>query len=96
MDRPLVVEAVSVEVRAPAPHPAIAVVPEGDALPATVTAHLGGRTRAVPLHRREHLPVAAHVEGPAIIAEDNATTVVEEGWAAVVLPDGALRLDRTG
>ena len=96
MDRPLVVEAVSVEVRAPAPHPAIAVVPEGAAAPTAVTAHLGGRTRAVPLHRREHLPVAAHVEGPAIIAEDNATTVVEEGWGAVVLPDGALRLDRTG
>ncbi|MDX5399275.1 MAG: hydantoinase B/oxoprolinase family protein, partial [Actinomycetes bacterium] len=96
MDRDLVVEAVAVVARAHAPHPAIAVVPEGAAAPATVTAHLGGRTRAVPLHRREHLPVAAHVEGPAIIAEDNATTVVEEGWAAVVLTDGALRLDRTG
>lgn len=96
MDRDLVVEAVSVEARAHAPHPAIAVVPEGAATPTTVTAHLGGRTRTVPLHRREHLPSAAHVEGPAIIAEDNATTVIEEGWGAVVLPDGALRLDRTG
>ena len=96
MDRDLVVEAVSVEARAHAPHPAIAVVPEGAAAPTTVTAHLGGRTREVPLHRRKRLPVSAHVEGPAIIAEDNATTVIEEGWAAVVLPDGALRLDRTG
>ncbi|MGM0386450.1 MAG: hydantoinase/oxoprolinase family protein, partial [Actinomycetota bacterium] len=95
MDRPLVVEAVSVEAVARAPQPGVAAVPTGAAAPATVTAHLSGRTQPIPLHRREHLPVHTHIHGPAIIAEDNATTIVDDGWAAVVLPDGALRLDRT-
>ncbi|PFG39518.1 5-oxoprolinase (ATP-hydrolysing) [Georgenia soli] len=97
MDRPLVVEAVSVEVVARAPRPAVAVAAEaGDDGGAEVTVHLGGRARKVPLRRREHLPAGTQVTGPAIVAEANATTVVEGGWSAVVLSDGALRLDRTG
>ncbi len=96
MDRPLVVEAVSVEAVARAARADVAVVPSGDDVATLVTAHLGGRAREVPLHRREHLAVGARVAGPAIIAEDNSTTVVEVGWAGVVLGDGALRLDRTG
>ncbi|MCK6210083.1 hydantoinase B/oxoprolinase family protein [Georgenia sp. EYE_87] len=97
MDRPLVVEAVSVEVVARAPRPAVAVAAEeGDDGGAEVTVHLGGRARKVPLRRREHLPAGTAVNGPVIVAEANATTVVEDRWSAVVLPDGALRLDRTG
>src|SRR5699024_10151513 len=36
----------------------------------------------------------AQVPGPAVVAEANATTVVDEGWCGVVGPGGELRLDR--
>jgi 5-oxoprolinase (ATP-hydrolysing) len=43
---------------------------------------------------REQLAPGAHIEGPAVIAERNATTVVEPGWRAVARPGGALELER--
>jgi 5-oxoprolinase (ATP-hydrolysing) len=44
----------------------------------------GGAWAEVPLHRRDGLRPGQAVEGPAIIAEDLATTVVEPGWRAAV------------
>src|SRR5579862_256660 len=44
----------------------------------------GGRWQRVPLLRRDGLRPGQSVAGPAIIAEDLATTVVEPGWRAVV------------
>ncbi|MBP6900928.1 MAG: hydantoinase B/oxoprolinase family protein [Burkholderiaceae bacterium] len=46
------------------------------------------------LHRRESLAVGQRVAGPAVIAERNATTVVEPGWMARVLAGGELLLER--
>jgi len=46
------------------------------------------------LHRREALAAGAQVDGPAVIAERNATTVVEPGWQATVGANGALTLRR--
>ncbi|MFM7705513.1 MAG: hydantoinase B/oxoprolinase family protein, partial [Rubrivivax sp.] len=43
---------------------------------------------------REQLSPGARVDGPAVIAERNATTVVEPGWQAVVRAGGALELTR--
>jgi 5-oxoprolinase (ATP-hydrolysing) len=43
---------------------------------------------------RERLQPGARVDGPAVIAERNATTVVEPGWQAQVRPGGALELVR--
>jgi hypothetical protein len=43
---------------------------------------------------RERLSPAARIDGPAVIAEKNATTVVEPGWQAVVRAGGALELQR--
>jgi 5-oxoprolinase (ATP-hydrolysing) len=43
-----------------------------------------GEWRAVPLFRRAALSPGQTVAGPAIIAEDLATTVVEPGWQAAV------------
>jgi 5-oxoprolinase (ATP-hydrolysing) len=62
-----------------APHPAVAVVPEGAASPTTVTAHLGGRNARSRCTAQAPAGVRS-CGGPAIIAEDNATTVIEEGW----------------
>ncbi|WP_043819140.1 hydantoinase B/oxoprolinase family protein, partial [Rubrivivax gelatinosus] len=40
------------------------------------------------------LAAGATVDGPAIVAERNATTVVEPGWRARVRPDASLELER--
>ena len=102
MDRPLVVEAVSVE----AVRPSVVGLPPvaasgGDPADAAaagsaprVPLYVAGAWHDVPLHHREQLPVGTQVRGPAVIAEANATTVVDEGWGAVVGPGGELRLDR--
>nr|NLD41313.1 5-oxoprolinase [Actinomycetales bacterium] len=59
-----------------------------------VRMYVDGRWRTVPLLRRPDLAPGARVEGPALVAEENATTVLEEGWSAVVGEGGELRLDR--
>ena len=100
--RPLVIEAVSVEAVAagettslPA---ALQAVPEtAPAAPrARVQMHCGtaGWLNA-DLHEREALAPGAAVDGPAIVTDRNATTVVEPGWRAVRTPEGALELRRT-
>ncbi|MGH3681520.1 MAG: hydantoinase B/oxoprolinase family protein, partial [Natronosporangium sp.] len=53
-----------------------------------------GRWRRVPLHRRDRLPPGSQVAGPAIVAEPDATTVVEDGWRATVTGYGHLWLER--
>jgi 5-oxoprolinase (ATP-hydrolysing) len=44
----------------------------------------GGRWAEVNLYRREDLHPGAAVDGPAVIVEANATTVIEPGWTAEV------------
>jgi 5-oxoprolinase (ATP-hydrolysing) len=46
------------------------------------------------LHQREALASGALIDGPAVIAERNATTVVEPGWQALLKAGGALELRR--
>jgi 5-oxoprolinase (ATP-hydrolysing) len=48
----------------------------------------------VPLFRRDALEPGQQVDGPAIIAEDLATTVVEPGWRAAVTEKRDLLLTR--
>ncbi|MCP5283322.1 MAG: hydantoinase B/oxoprolinase family protein [Burkholderiaceae bacterium] len=97
--RPLVIEAVSVE--------AVAVGAAYDAAAAGGTAALHaptpetrvrmhcGRWFDAALHVREQLQPGATIDGPAVIAEKNATTVVEPGWQARLTTAGALELQRT-
>jgi 5-oxoprolinase (ATP-hydrolysing) len=97
MDRPLVVEAVSVEATGLTDQPDLARLgeaPTGGGEPARVRLWLAGGWREAPLHRREHLAAGDTVAGPAVIAETNATTVVEEGWRATVTGHGHLLLER--
>jgi len=49
-----------------------------------------------PLFARNALPAGAEIEGPALIAESTATTVIDAGWRAVVQPAGELILTRAG
>ncbi|MFF8910481.1 hydantoinase B/oxoprolinase family protein [Streptomyces olivaceoviridis] len=98
LDRPVVVEALSVEATGITTPPDLsALAPyEGRAqAPGTVRLHTGGAWRDVPLHRREALPPGETVTGPAIITEPGATTVVDDGWRAAATDDGHLLMERT-
>ena len=46
------------------------------------------------VHRRADLAEGAVVRGPALIAEEQTTTVVPEGWEARVLPGGHILVER--
>jgi len=98
-DRALIVEAVSVEAigAADAPEETLADLPArpGALRPAaTVRMYSGGRWHDTALYRREDLRPGDRLRGPAIIAEANATTVVESGWGAEVTPRNHLVLTR--
>ncbi|MFG5720549.1 hydantoinase B/oxoprolinase family protein [Streptomyces murinus] len=98
LDRPIVVEALSVEatgITAPPDLTALAPYEGRPAAPGTVRLHTGGSWRDVPLHRREALPPGETVTGPAIITEAGATTVVDDGWRAAATDDGHLLMERT-
>ena len=47
----------------------------------------------VPVYRRDDLTAATRIEGPAIVAEDHGTTVVERGWRAALNAHGHLLLE---
>jgi 5-oxoprolinase (ATP-hydrolysing) len=93
----LVVEAISVEAAAGAEPVREEPLREGGAAKPVDTVRMfsGGKLREAPLYRREALGGGARVAGPAIIAEANATTVVEPGWGARITPLGGLVLERT-
>ncbi|CAN7460434.1 hydantoinase B/oxoprolinase family protein [Acidovorax sp. LjRoot194] len=100
----MVVEAVSVEAVVPGDAP---VEPRHTLQPARETPHRGmvrmytGGIDGVPawhsalLVVREDLRPGDVVPGPAIIAEKNATTIVEPGWQAQLTDLDHLLLDRT-
>ncbi len=97
-ERRLVVEAVSVEAigagDAPA-EPLHEMVEEGPAPAARqVRMYSGGRWHEAALVLREQARPGHLVQGPAIIAERNATTVVEPGWRARVTAFDHLVLER--
>ncbi|MEV5936681.1 hydantoinase B/oxoprolinase family protein [Streptomyces sp. NPDC052079] len=106
LDRPIVVEALSVEATGITQPPDLSALapyegtpehgtPERHtAAPRTVRLHTGGTWRDVPLHRREDLPPGETVTGPAIITESGATTVVDDGWRAAATDHGHLVMER--
>jgi 5-oxoprolinase (ATP-hydrolysing) len=94
--RPLLAEAVSVEAVAAGEAVEEKMRREGKAgLPVeTIRLFSGGRWHPAPLYRRDDLAPGQRVEGPAVIAEANATTVVEPEWRASVTPLDHLVLER--
>jgi 5-oxoprolinase (ATP-hydrolysing) len=99
----IVVEAVSVEAsdaaRAQAPVPAVTPFRSDDSREAQPAEYVrmfaAGEWARVPLFRRAALRPGHELQGPAIIAEDLATTVVETGWRASVTDGRDLLLTRT-
>ncbi|MCO4700419.1 hydantoinase B/oxoprolinase family protein [Streptomyces sp. RO-S4] len=101
LDRPIVVEALSVEATGVTEPPDLsALAPHrgtprsGAPDPRPVRLHTKGAWRDVPLHRREDLPPGHPVTGPAVITEAGATTVVDDGWRAEANDDGHLVMER--
>jgi 5-oxoprolinase (ATP-hydrolysing) len=98
--RPVVVESVSVEVVSPGEGGAstVAAPPAtgdaGAARVATVPMYADGGWIEAPLYRREALPAGSSIDGPAVVAEATATTVVEPGWRATTSARGDLVLRR--
>ncbi|MCG7529179.1 hydantoinase B/oxoprolinase family protein [Streptomyces sp. OfavH-34-F] len=100
-DRPLVVETASVEATGTAGGHAEIRPPER-ATGAPTTPHpyattrmfADGRWQDAPLHRRTDLRATDTVTGPAIVAEADATTVVDPGWQAELAPTGHIVLTR--
>jgi 5-oxoprolinase (ATP-hydrolysing) len=98
LDRPIVVEALSVEATGLTEPPDLSALSPfrgRTAEPGTARLHTGGAWCDVPLHRREELPPGRVVTGPAIITEASATTVVDDGWQAAATDDGHLVMERT-
>ncbi|MFE2225678.1 hydantoinase B/oxoprolinase family protein [Streptomyces kronopolitis] len=100
MDQPLVAEAVSVEARGTAGgargYESGSGGREGESRPAaTVRMYTAGRWRDTALHRRGDLLPGDVLTGPAIVAEQDATTVLDPGWQAAAGEGGHLLLTRT-
>ncbi len=95
--KPIVVEAVSVELAGGGGEPAATghVAAAGEPAP-PVRMFVSGSWADVPLYRRGELRQGQVAQGPAIIVEDLATTVVEPGWQATVTGLGDLLLSRVG
>ena len=60
----------------------------------TVDAYMGGEAVSAPVYRRESITVGGRVDGPALIIEATATTIVEPGWQAEMTDIGNLVLRR--
>lgn len=103
-DKPIVAEAVSVELvgesglsaeTAAAGLDSAAPAAGGSRPAARVRMFVADRWREVDLFRRSQLRRGQLVEGPALLAEDLATTVVEPGWRAEATGRGDLLLCRS-
>ncbi|WP_437747517.1 hydantoinase B/oxoprolinase family protein [Sorangium sp. So ce1504] len=96
-DKALVLESVSVEAIGPGeaaeerPAEARPHRPEADA---RARMYAEGAFHDAALYRRERLGRGAVIDGPAIVAEANATTVVEPGWRAEITALGHMVLTR--
>ncbi|HMA13846.1 MAG TPA: hydantoinase B/oxoprolinase family protein, partial [Kiloniellaceae bacterium] len=99
VERKLVVEAVAVEVIGATEEvadPERAAAPGAkEAAPLTrVEMYTGGTRHDAPLYDRDALLPGQKIDGPAIIREATATTVVEPGWQAELTTRGHLVLTR--
>jgi 5-oxoprolinase (ATP-hydrolysing) len=98
-DKTIIAEAVSVEVTGAQENlgadTTVRSAEIKDARPERVRMFTEGTWADVDLFARATLRNGQAVGGPAIIAEDLATTVVEPGWQALVTDRGDLLLERT-
>ena len=96
-ERALVVEAVSVEAigASEAITARTGTTPAGSAAVSTARMYSNGTWHTVTVHIRDALAAGTVIDGPAIIAEATATTIVEPGWRAEVTVHNHLVLQRS-
>ncbi|MFT4198371.1 MAG: hydantoinase B/oxoprolinase family protein [Pseudoxanthomonas sp.] len=95
--RAIVVESVILEALVPGEPVVVGETVAASSQPqaaAQVALWSGGAEHVAAVHRREDLPIGAVVDGPALVCDALATTVVEPGWRAEVVAGGVLSLQR--
>lgn len=95
--RPLVVESAAIEVAGggePARLSPLEPAREETVPLAHTRMFCAGAWHDSPIFTRRDLRPGHRVDGPAMVVEDNATTIVEPGWRAEILPQGHLVLRR--
>lgn len=97
-EKPLIVEAVQVEVIGAGNPPELAgsvTVRDGELRSLdSYRAVMNGKPWETPFYAREKLPVDTAINGPAVIVESTGTIVVEPGWQATLTSSGDILLDR--
>ncbi|GLR66451.1 5-oxoprolinase [Acidocella aquatica] len=96
-EKPLIAETVVVEAKAPGERIEEPEIPPAP-LPAPLEAaaiFTGGSPRAAPVYDRASLGAESIITGPAILREQNATTVIEPGWSATITAQNHCILRRT-
>ncbi|MEG4483560.1 hydantoinase B/oxoprolinase family protein [Microcoleus sp. D2_18a_B4] len=100
-EKPLIVEAVSVEVveRMDVPEASTISPSSGTGiLPvqpiSTVQTYVAGGWRATPVYQREDLRSGDCIEGPAMIVEATGTNIIEPGWEGEITENNDLILNR--
>jgi 5-oxoprolinase (ATP-hydrolysing) len=96
-DRALAIEAVSVEAISQGAAVSFDGVPvSASELPADeISVFLSGEWRSTPVWKRDEIASGTRLEGPALIVEPHATTVLEVGWHAEITRERNLVLTRT-
>jgi 5-oxoprolinase (ATP-hydrolysing) len=97
-ERPLVIESAVVEALGESGQGASLAPPGTRDAPleadAQVQVFAQGAWHDAPLYRRERMIAGDTIDGPAIVAEATATTVLEPGWRAAMTARGDLVLER--
>ena len=98
-EKPLVVEtavaeAVGLATGIEPPSPPAAVSAAAPSPRGRLQAHMAGRSCEAPVYDIGDLRPGARIDGPAVIAEPVATTVVEPGWLAAITEKGHTVLTR--
>jgi 5-oxoprolinase (ATP-hydrolysing) len=95
-DRALTIEAVQVEAISRGASIAFhgSPIPGSERPAGEVSVFLSGEWRKIPVWERDKIALGTRLEGPALIVESHATTVVEIGWHAEVTGERNLVLTR--
>ncbi|TSD95714.1 5-oxoprolinase [Skermania sp. ID1734] len=97
LDRPITVEALSVEAIGRTEEPDLSALGDSgneDTGSESVRMFSGGQWRDAVLRTRESLTSSDVVDGPAVIAEADSTTVIDSGWRGKAVETGHLVIER--
>ncbi|NIK88388.1 5-oxoprolinase (ATP-hydrolysing) [Rhizomicrobium palustre] len=96
-ERAIVLESVTCEIVKKGERPKLPNAAAGTGVPTAlerVALWCGGESVMAPVYARAHLGAGDKIDGPALISEEIATTMVEPGWRAEMQRGGELVLTR--